>query len=174
MAPGATVVARAMEAAAATSTQDDGLTAVELRAWRGLLRVQASLVKALDAQLEASHDLQLTSYEVLLYLAEAKNCRMRMHDVASSVRLSRSGLTRLIDRLERDGLVSRVSCSDDARGAFACITDEGRAKLEQARGTHLAAVRRHFLAHLSSEELEVVADLWERLLPDACCTPAVS
>src|SRR4051794_33067388 len=111
-----------MEAAAATSTQIDGLNPAELRAWRGLLRVHASLLKKLDAQLEV-HDLQLTSYEVLLHLAEAKNSRMRMHDVAWSVRLSRSGLTRLIDRLERDGLVRRVSCSDDARGAFACITD---------------------------------------------------
>jgi DNA-binding MarR family transcriptional regulator len=158
-----------MEAAAATSTQVEGLTPVELRAWRGLLRVHVSLVKALDAQLEASHDLQLTSYEVLQYLAEARHGRMRMHDIASSVRLSRSGLTRLVDRLERDGLVSRVSCSDDARGAFACITEAGRDKLGQACATHLAAVRRNFLAHLTPEELEVLADLWERMLPDTCC-----
>ena len=160
-----------MEAATATSMQAEGLTPVELRAWRGLLGVYASLVKVLDAQLEEAHDLQLTSYEVLLHLTEAKDCRMRMHDVASSVRLSRSGLTRLIDRLERDGLVSRVSCSDDACGAFACITERGRSKLAEARDTHLAAVRRHFLAHLGPDELEVLADLWERLLPDACCRP---
>lgn len=172
--PGATVVARAMEAAAATSTQVDALTPVELRAWRGLLCVHASLSKAIDAQLEASHDLQLTTYEVLLRLAEADDCRMRMHDVASSVRLSRSGLTRLVDRLERDGLVRRVSCSDDARGAFACITDRGREKLDEARATHLAAVRRHFLAHLSADELAVIADLWDRLPSHTCCTPDVS
>ena len=160
-----------MEAAAATSTQIDGLSPAELRAWRGLLRVHASLVKKLDAQLEAAHDLQLTSYEVLLHLAEATNSRMRMHDVAWSVRLSRSGLTRLIDRLERDGLVRRVSCSDDARGAFACITDLGRAKLAEARETHHNGVRSHFLSHLSTDELELLADLWDRLLPDACCSP---
>lgn len=159
-----------MEAVAATSTQDDQLSPVELRAWRGLLRAHALLVKTLDAQLEAAHNLPLSSYEVLLHLAEAKNCRMRMHDVASSVRLSRSGLTRLVDRLERDGLVSRVSCSDDARGAFACITDQGRAKLAEARTTHLANVRRHFLSRFSADELEVIAGLWEQLLPGDCCS----
>jgi DNA-binding MarR family transcriptional regulator len=158
-----------MEAAAATSTQTDQLAPGELRAWRGLLRVHASLVKTLDAQLEAEHNLPLTSYEVLLHLVEAQNSRMRMHDVAWSVRLSRSGLTRLVDRLERDGLVRRVSCSDDARGAFACITEQGRAKLAEARATHLAGVRSHFLSRFSADELEVIADLWERLLPDVCC-----
>ncbi len=151
--------------AAATRTPPDRLDACELSAWRGLLRVHASMVKALDAQLEAEHGLPLSSYEVLLHLADADRCRMRMHDVASSVLLSRSGLTRLVDRLERDGYVERVSCSDDARGAFACLTDRGRAKLAEARATHLAGVRRLFLAHFSDGELETLSGFWSRLLP---------
>jgi DNA-binding MarR family transcriptional regulator len=106
---------------------------------------------------------------VLLHLAEAEDCKMRMHDIASSVLLSRSGLTRLVDRLERDGLVQRVSCQDDARGAFACLTDEGRARLAAARVTHLAGVRRHFLASFTVDELEALGDFWERLLPALCC-----
>jgi DNA-binding MarR family transcriptional regulator len=78
----------------------------ELRAWRGLLRTYARLTKALDAELEAAHGLPLTSYEVLLFIADADGERMRMHDLATSILLSRSGLTRLVDRLERDGLLT--------------------------------------------------------------------
>jgi DNA-binding MarR family transcriptional regulator len=139
----------------------------ELRAWRGLLRVHASLSKALDAQLDREHDLPLTSYQVLLYLAEAEGQKMRMCDLASSVLLSRSGLTRLVDRLERDGLLVRESCASDARGAFAKLTPAGHEKLAAAGATHLAGVRSLFLAHLSDDELDVLGSVWERVLPGA-------
>jgi DNA-binding MarR family transcriptional regulator len=135
----------------------------ELGAWKGLLRTHAMLVKRLDAELESTHGLALTSYEVLLNLAHADERKMRMCDVADSVLLSRSGLTRLIDRLERDGLVERVSCADDARGAFAQLTDAGLAKLRDAQSTHLAGVRVHFLQHFSETELELLADAWTRV-----------
>jgi len=140
------------------------LDARELRAWRGLLRVHAQLSKALDAQLDAAHGLQLTSYEVLLYLSDAEGGRMRMNDLAASVLLSRSGLTRLVDRLEREGYLERCSCAHDARGAFAVLTQPGREKLEAARETHLAGVREHFLAHFTPEELDLLGDAWERVL----------
>ena len=140
------------------------LDARELRAWRGLLRVHAQLSKALDAQLDATHGLQLTSYEVLLYLSDAEGGRMRMNDLASSVLLSRSGLTRLVDRLERDGYLERCSCAHDARGAFAVLTPAGREKLEAARETHLAGVRELFLSHFSPAELDVLGDAWDRVL----------
>ena len=146
-----------------TDTALEPLTEPELRAWRGLLRTHAVLVKRLDADLEAAHGLPLTSYEVLLHLADAEDARMRMCDVADLVHLSRSGLTRLVDRLERDGLVERVSCPSDARGAFARLTEEGRTRLEAASATHLAGVREHFLAHVSREELEQLAGVWERI-----------
>src|SRR5216110_1822603 len=136
----------------------------ELRAWRGLLRVYAQLSKALDAQLIAAHGLPLTSYEVLMYLSDAEGGRMRMNDLASSVLLSRSGLTRLVDRLERDGYLERCSCAHDARGAFAVLTAAGREKLEAARETHLAGVRELFLSHFSSEQLDLLGDGWERVL----------
>src|SRR4051812_118630 len=108
------------------------LTPHELRAWRGMLRAHAALAKALDVQLEAAHGLQLSSYEVLMYLADAEDERMRMCDLASSILLSRSGLTRLVDRLAREGLIERVACSDDARGQFAKPTPAGREKLAAA------------------------------------------
>jgi DNA-binding MarR family transcriptional regulator len=139
----------------------------ELRAWRGLLRVHASLSKALDAELDRQHDLPLTSYEVLVYLADAEGQKMRMCDLASSVILSRSGLTRLVDRLERDGLLVRESCASDARGAFAKLTPAGHEKLAAARATHLAGVRSLFLSHLSDEERDVLGSVWDRVLPGA-------
>jgi DNA-binding MarR family transcriptional regulator len=149
----------------------------ELRAWRGMLRVHASLTKALDAQLEAEHGLPLSSYEVLLFLAEAPGQRMRMSELAESILLSRSGLTRLVDRLERDGLLCRETCSQDARGAFAKLTAAGAEKLSAARATHLAGVRALFLAHLEEEEQELLGELWARMSPGAhapgpACEPA--
>jgi DNA-binding MarR family transcriptional regulator len=146
------------------------LSGRELRAWRGLLRAHASLVKALDAQMEAAHGLPLTSYEVLLALADAEEGRMRMHDIASTVLLSRSGLTRLVDRLERDGLVQRASCECDARGSYAVLTDAGREKLADARATHLAGVRALFLRHFADDELDALGEMWSRVLPPACCS----
>jgi len=143
------------------------LTPRELRAWRGLLRVHARLVKALDAELEREHGLSLTSYEVLLYLDDADGGRLRMHDLAANVLLSRSGLTRLVDRLERDGYVERQACDSDARGAFAVITAAGREKLAAARATHLDGVRRHFLSHLDDARQELLGETWERVLDGA-------
>ena len=157
-----------------TSTQLQPLNDTELRAWRGLLRTHAMLVKRLDAELEAAHGLALTTYEVLLHLAHADGGKMRMCDIAESVLLSRSGLTRLVDRLERDGLVERVSCADDARGAFAQLTETGRAKLTEARGTHLDGVRQHFLGHFSPDELAVLGGAWDRVGATGSGGPACS
>ena len=148
-------------------TQAQPLNEQELGAWRGLLRTHAMLVKRLDAELEAAHGLALTSYEVLLHLDHAEDHKMRMCDVAESVLLSRSGLTRLVDRLERDGLVERAACADDARGAYARLTDAGAAKLAEARRTHLDGVRDRFLQHFEPGELHVLATFWERVLPGA-------
>jgi DNA-binding MarR family transcriptional regulator len=139
----------------------------ELRAWRGMLRAHAALTKALDADLDAAHGLPLSSYEVLLYLNDAEGGRMRMRDLASSVILSRSGLTRLADRLEREGLICRESCPSDARGSYAVITSAGVDKLAAARATHLAGVRSLFLQHFSAEELDALGDAWDRVVPGA-------
>lgn len=150
-----------------TTTTAFGLSPTELRAWRGLLRVHTTLVKALDGELLAAHDLGVTSYEVLMFLADAPDQRMRMCDLAASIVLSRSGLTRLADRLERDGLIERTSCPSDARGSFAVLTAAGRERLEAARDTHLAGVRRHFVEHLDDSELEALGGLWAKILPGA-------
>ena len=139
----------------------------ELGTWRGLLRVHAGMTKSLDAELMREHRLPLSSYEVLLYLADSPEGRLRMSELADSVLLSRSGLTRLVDRMERDGLLRRQRCEEDQRGWFAEITDEGRELFERARVTHLDGVRQRFLNHLTSDEQRTLAALWEKLSPGA-------
>jgi DNA-binding MarR family transcriptional regulator len=145
--------------------EQDTLTVGEMRAWRALLRAHTCLSKRLDAELDQAHRLPMSSYEVLLHLEAASAERMRMCDLAERAQLSRSGLTRLVDRLEREGLLERCSCEHDARGSYACLTETGRERLEEARGTHLAVVREHFLARFSETELSVLADMWERIAP---------
>jgi DNA-binding MarR family transcriptional regulator len=143
------------------------LRSEELAAWRGLLRVHSALVKALDAELLAAHELPLTSYEVLINLQAAPGRRRRMAELADGVLLSRSGMTRLVDRLERDGLLARDACTDDGRGTYAVLTDKGEACLAGARRTHLDGVRERFLRHFEPDELRTLAGLWERVLPGA-------
>ncbi len=143
------------------------LDPTELAAWRGLLRTHAALTKQLDAELLQAHGIPLSSYEVLLHLHEAPEGKMRMSELADSVLLSRSGLTRLVDRMEREGLIRRERCEDDARGWFATVTDDGRDVFAHARSTHLDGVRERFLAHFSREELELLGDAWRRVLPDS-------
>ena len=149
--------------------QGDTLTAGELRAWRGLLRAHACLARRLDAELDQAHGLPMTSYEVLHHLDEALGGRMRMRDLAEQAQLSRSGLTRLVDRLEREELLVRCSCEHDARGSYACLTERGRERLEDARVTQLAVVREHFFSRFSELELSVLADMCERVAPCNGC-----
>src|SRR5437868_153282 len=145
--------------------EQEALSEGEQRALRGLLRAYSCLAKRLDAQLEARHHLPMTSYEVLHCLDARTSGRMRMRDLAEQAQLSRSGLTRLVDRLERDGLLERCSCSHDARGSYACLTDAGLERLEAARVTHLAVVREHFFSHFSESELSDLAEMWDRIAP---------
>jgi DNA-binding MarR family transcriptional regulator len=128
-----------------------------------MLRAHAELTHALDAQLAREHKLPLSSYEVLLFLADAPDGRMRMSDLAESVLLSRSGLTRLVDRLEREGLLKRERCESDARGLFAEITPAGRELFDAARRTHLDGVRALFLDRFSRDELRTLGGLWQKL-----------
>jgi DNA-binding MarR family transcriptional regulator len=141
----------------------------DLRAWRGMVRAHAMVAKALDAELEARHGLPLSSFEVLTHLSCADGCRMRMRELATSAVLSRSGLTRLADRLEREGLIQRVSCSSDARGAFAELTPAGAAKVQEVAPTHVALVRSLFLDRLDPCEQLQLAQLWEQIAPRPCC-----
>jgi DNA-binding MarR family transcriptional regulator len=143
------------------------LSETELGAWRGMLRVHSALVKQLDAELSTAHKLPLSSYEVLLNLEAAPGKKRRMAELADSVLLSRSGMTRLVDRLEKDGLLRRDTCTDDGRGAYAVLTDKGATALAEARHTHLDGVREKFLRQFDEGELRVLAEYWERVVPGA-------
>jgi DNA-binding MarR family transcriptional regulator len=138
-------------------------------AWRSLLRARACLARRLDAELEHAHGLPMSSYEVLHHLAQSSGGRMRMRDLAEHAQLSRSGLTRLADRLEREGLLHRCSCDHDARGAYACLTDAGRVRVGEARRTQMAVVREHFVTRFSEQELRAMAEMWQRIAPGNGC-----
>jgi DNA-binding MarR family transcriptional regulator len=142
----------------------------ELAAWRGFLRVHSSLVRQLDSELSATQNLPLRSYEVLLLLEDARDRRLRMTDLSRSVLLSPSGMTRLVDRLEREGLVDRERCAEDGRGYFAVLTAAGEGRLHAARATHLAGVRRLFLGRFTEAELNRLAGFWDRIVPGATGT----
>lgn len=139
------------------------LTPLQLAAWEGFLHAHASVVRGLDAELEEHHGLTLSSYAVLQALRSAPEGRLRMADLASQAQLSRSGMTRLVDRLERQGLIKRCSCSDDARGCFAVLTDAGAAEADRAAETHLRGVRARFLAPLGDADLEQLITCFERI-----------
>ena len=129
-----------------------------------MLRAHRDLVVSLDAQLERAHSLPLSSYEVLMVLADSEGGRARMGEIADQLLLSRSGLTRLVDRLVRQGWVERSPCEDDARGLYAGITRSGRAKLKKARPAHLDGVRDGFLTKLSDADLQTLAGAWRKLV----------
>lgn len=136
------------------------LSTLELTAWRGLLRTQAWLERELDRELLDAESLSLSSYEVLLRLAQADGRRMRMRDIADSLLISRSGLTGIVSELERRGYVSREPTPGDGRGIQAALTKTGLAAFRKAHRVHLAGVRELFLRHLSDEQLRQLAGAW--------------
>jgi len=134
----------------------------ELAAWRGMLEVHARLTQQLDAQMRAEHGLSVSAYEVLMFLADAPEHRMRMSNMAQRVLLSRSGATRLVDRLVELGYVTRCAASTDGRGLYAELTDAGLEKIGAARATHRAGVRRFFLEQLTTTDQIALGDIWTR------------
>ena len=134
-----------------------------LAAWRAFLVAHAANVSAIERELAAEGVVPLTWYDVLVALWEAPNHRLRLHELAREVVLSRSGLTRLIDRLEAAGLLRREACPDDRRGAYAVLTDEGRAAQLQAWPIYARGIATHFADHLSEEEATILADALGRI-----------
>jgi DNA-binding MarR family transcriptional regulator len=142
-------------------------TRPELRAWRAFLTAHARVMRSLEAELLAEQRLSLVSYDVLVQLAEAPGRRLRMAELADRVLLSRSGVTRLVDRLERTGLVERQRVDGDGRGVIAELTPLGLETLRNAAKTHLAGVVRHFVTRFTEDELTRLGDLCARLAEPA-------
>jgi DNA-binding MarR family transcriptional regulator len=134
-----------------------------LASWVFFLRAHSAITRQLNADLLAEHGLTLNDYEVLLHLSHADNQMMRRVDLAESVLLTASGITRLLDGLQRAGFVEKASCSSDARVSYAKLTDAGREKLEEAAVTHLAGIDELFTSRYSEHELESLAAYLSRL-----------
>ena len=152
-----------------------------LRAWIAFLKAHAAVTRRLEAELEAERGLSLADYDALVQLSVAEGRRLRMSELAERVVLSRSGVSRLVDRLEADGLVQRVACPSDARGLWAQLTPAGLDRLRDATPVHLRGVEAHFLAPIAEEDREPLVRALEAVTrhlaaagePDlpACATP---
>lgn len=137
-----------------------------LDAWRTFLRAHARLVRELERELQEEQQLALADYDVLVQLASAGEHRLRMSELADRLLLSRSGATRLVDRLVGEGLVERATCEEDRRGQWASLTNAGRARLRRASPTHLRGVATHFLDRLSSAELTALEGMLARVIAE--------
>ena len=139
------------------------LSAHETAAWQGLLRAHAALVRDVDRELRAAHGIPLSWYDALCEVASAPGGRLRLGELADRVMLTRAGLSGLVDRLQRAGLMERQSCDGDARGTYAVLTAKGSQLLERAMRTHRDAVRDHYTSSLDDTELDLLGRLWDRL-----------
>jgi DNA-binding MarR family transcriptional regulator len=135
----------------------------QLESWIAFLRSHAAITRELSAQLQREHGLTLNDYEVLLHLSQAEGGRMRRVDLAERVLLTASGITRLLEGLERSGYVCKHACTTDARVSYAKLTDDGRQKLREASVTHLRGIDELFLGRYSGSELATLAELLSRL-----------
>jgi DNA-binding MarR family transcriptional regulator len=135
----------------------------QMAAWRSFLSTHAALIDCLAKEMEAETGLPLNWYEVLLYLFEADDQRLRMHELANSLLLSRSAATRFVDRMEQAGLVERVQCPSDRRGTFVSMTRRGMDAFHEAAPFHLRGIERHFAAHVSESDAEWLRQIMGRL-----------
>ena len=138
-----------------------------LETWRTFLVAHAQVRRQLERELQAEQSLGLGEYEVLLLLTRAEDRRLRMSELADQLGLSRSGVTRLVDRLQGEELVERASCESDRRGSWATLTDAGHERLQRASPTHLRGVGEHFLDRIPPAELDALRHTLDRVLDES-------
>lgn len=136
----------------------------ELAAWHGMLTLYSRIMRDLDRDLMAAHQISVREFDVLITLANAPDRRLRMSELAEQVMLTPSGLSRLVDRLERGRLVERRAYQADARSIHAILSEAGAERLDEARTTHNAVIRAHFTDHLTPEGLCRLGALWQSIL----------
>ena len=142
-------------------------TVAERDAWTGLLRTYAIMVRRMEEMFRTRHRIMYGEFEVLLRLSWAPNRRMRISDLAKASLLTSSGMSRLVDRLERAGLVARESAPEDARGANATLTPAGQEVLSAAAVSDITLAREEFLSLYTQPELEQMGRFWARFLERA-------
>jgi len=147
-------------------TAPAGLDTAEVQAFISLIRAHAAVTRRLDRELVSDHGLTINDYEVLLRLARAPDRMLRRVDLAQQVLLTPSGITRLLDGLQRCGFVEKASCDTDARVVYAKLTDDGLDRLRTATKSHVASIRSLFCERLSDQELQTLGGLLTRLGPE--------
>lgn len=137
------------------------------KTWRTFLTAHAAVIERIERDLAREDMLPLGHYDVLLALSEAPDRRLRMNELARAVVLSRSGLTRLVDRLEKAGLLRRERCDDDRRGCYAVLTEEGLAAMRRTWPVYAGGIEEHFGRHLDDEEVATLTEALGRVLAAA-------
>ncbi len=145
---------------------DNNIDSDRFEAWALFLRAHATVVRLLEDELEEKSGLALTSYEVLLRLSRAER-PWRMHELADSLFLSRSGATRLVEKLEKEGLVVREMCEGDRRGIQIAVTPKGKSTLRAAVPVHLQGIENHFTRHLSKLQAAQLRSAFTKILTAA-------
>lgn len=145
------------------------LSPLEEAVWFGMLHAHTVLSRAIDAELIRVHRLPLTGFEVLMHAQRAGARGIGMSGLARRIVLSPSGLSRLVDRLEDEGLLRRHAGQEDARAVFVAITPEGACRLEEAAATHVAVIRKRLLSGLDEAEMRQLAALWRRVAGEEAC-----
>jgi len=143
---------------------EEHLSKKHLAAWRTFLKAHASIIDLIERDLVAAKRPPLSTYDVLIELYEAPEHRLRMHELAERVVLSRSGLTRLVDRLETEGLLTRDRCGTDRRGAYAVITRQGIEALQQTWPIYAKGIYEYFAQWLTLDEAQILESAFERIL----------
>jgi DNA-binding MarR family transcriptional regulator len=147
------------------------LTAQEEHLWRGWLKLNTDLATTLQRELQQDVGLSMPDFEVLVHLTDNPEGRVRVTDLAGLLQWERSRVSHHVTRMEGRGLVARVECSEDGRGAFVVITPQGRAAIEEAAPGHVRAVRRLMFDALSDEETAALAAVIDKLLARLDHTP---
>ena len=144
--------------------RDEYLSDAEFRAWHGCLLFTKSTTRALDEALSEAHGISVKEFDVLITLFNAPDGRLRMAELAEQVVLSASGVTHLVTRLERDGLLQRIVDEGDRRSFFAALTAAGHQRLRDSRPTHNEVVREHLTRRLTPAQLKTLGSLWDKVL----------
>ena len=144
-------------------TKQEKLDELGLKAWRSLITAHANVIGQIELALEQAEHIPLSSYDVLLALWEAPEHRLRMHELAERVILSRSGLSRLVDRLEKEDLLGRERTGSDRRGAYAVLTEKGEAAMRRAWPVYAAGINQHFASRLTESEMLVLTQALGRI-----------
>ena len=150
-----------------TTGMETELEQSRLVAWRSFLTAHAALINQIERELLEAGVVPLSWYDVLFALYDAPGQRLRMNELASAIVLSRSGLTRLVDRLEAEGLLTRERSASDRRGAFAVLTEKGIEAMREAWPVYAKGIDEHFARYLNDEEANMMSGIFQRVLAEA-------